>query len=280
MGNIDLHTHSIYSDGTYTPAQLVAYAKERGLSALSLTDHDTIDGLDEARQQADKLSMYFINGVEINSCCYVNSKKINIHVLGYLFSPNEIRPYMQQLKNRRNEHNQAVINALQALEVNIDYTDLNNKAKNTTITNLHFAKALVQNGYAKDIKEALVKYLHKGGVAHVEYCNPPFSEVAQNIHNAGGIVSLAHPAEYPITNIEKEDLIYALTSAGLDGIECIHPSQDTLFAQTLMKLARQNFLLKTGGSDFHGINKEGIDLGVGGDGMLIPESFLLGIGVR
>ena len=83
MQNIDLHMHSIYSDGTYTPAQLVTYAQKKGLSAISLTDHDTIDGLEEARQQSELLGMRFINGVEINSFCYLNNRKINIHVLGY-----------------------------------------------------------------------------------------------------------------------------------------------------------------------------------------------------
>ena len=98
MQNIDLHMHSVYSDGTYTPAQLVTYAKKKGLSALSLTDHDTIDGLDEARRQSEILDIRFINGVEINSFYYLNNRKINIHVLGYTFVAKEIESYMVKLK--------------------------------------------------------------------------------------------------------------------------------------------------------------------------------------
>lgn len=274
MRNIDLHTHSIYSDGTYTPAELVLYAQKRGLSAISLTDHETIDGLDEARERSEILGMCFINGVEINSFCCVNDRKINIHVLGYLFIASEIKAYMAKLKTLRYEHNEAIINALRAIGIDIDYADMDKQAEKSTITRLHFARTLVQKGYAETVKDALCKYLHKGGAAYVEYSNQPFTVVAQIIHDAGGIVSLAHPAKYGLNCLDTESLIRSLTNIGLDAIECIHPSQDVSYTQKIMNLAKQNNLVITGGSDFHGNNDDGIDLGVGGDEMLIPESFL------
>ena len=280
MRNIDLHTHLVYSDGTYTPAQLVSYAQIKGLSAISLTDHDTIDGLDEARQQSEILGMRFINGVEINSFCCVNDRKINIHVLGYLFIPSEIKAYMAKLKTLRNEHNEAMINALRAIGIDIVYADMNPQAENNTITRLHFAKTLVQKGYAENVKDALYKYLHKGGTAYVEYNNQPFSIVIQMIHNTGGIVSLAHLAQYRLTNLETESLVRSLTNNRLDAIECIHPSHDASYTKYIKSLAKKHNLFLTGGSDFHGINDDGIDLGVGGDEMLIPESFLTRLGVR
>ena len=95
MAYIDLHFHSIYSDGTYTPEELLCYAKEKELSAVSLTDHDTIKGLERAEKQSEKLGIRFINGVEINSCCYVRNRLINIHVLGYHFVPEKINEYME-----------------------------------------------------------------------------------------------------------------------------------------------------------------------------------------
>lgn len=104
--------------------------------------------------------------------------------------------------------------------------------------------------------------------------------VAQRIHDAGGIVSLAHPAQYGLDHLETESLIRSLKNNGLDAIECIHPSQDISYTQKIMNLAKENNLALTGGSDFHGIIDDGIDLGVGGDEMLIPESFLTGLGVR
>ena len=280
MSNIDLHTHSVYSDGTYTPIQIINYAKEKGLSAVSLTDHDTIDGLDEARMQAECLGIRFIDGVEINSCCHVDNKTINIHVLGYSFIPSGIKDYMAKLKVMRAEHNIAILRALHAIGIDIDYEELDKQSPKGTITRLNIAKILVQKGYAKTVKDALRRYLHKEGTAYVEAQYQPFSAVAKKIHDAGGVVSLAHPAEYGLSDTDTESLVKCLVEYGLDAIECIHPTQNTEYSQKMIRLSRQYNLLLTGGSDFHGKNEDGIDLGVGGDKMLIPESFLTELHVR
>lgn len=269
--------HSTYSDGTYTPTELVTYAKKKGLSAISLTDHDTIDGLNEARRQAKLQNIRFINGVEINSFYYLNDTRVNIHVLGYLFNSNKMETYMEELKVLRYEHNKAILHALQSIGIELSYADLNMESDKNIITRLNFAKVLVQKRYAETVKEALAKYLHKGGAAFVEYNNHPFSVVAQRIHEAGGIVSLAHPAEYRLSDAETESLVRTLKREGLDAIECIHPSQDSSCSHKLKKYAKQHNLYITGGSDFHGKSEDGIELGVGGDNMLIPENFLRGI---
>lgn len=266
--------HSVFSDGTHTPADLVRYAKQRGLSAISLTDHDTMDGLDETRQHAMSTDIHFINGIEINSYFILNGKRINIHVLGYLFTPEKLTPYTTTLKELRHEHNEAIRNALRKIGIEINYADMNLESENNTITRLNFAKALVQKGYTESVQEALAKYLHKGGSAYVEYNTHPFSIVAQKIHDAGGIVSLAHPAEYKLENADTEFMIDSMIHDGLDAIECIHPSQDTTYTQMLMDIAKTKNLILTGGSDFHGPIGSGIELGCGGDGMMIPESFL------
>lgn len=274
MKSIDLHMHSTYSDGTYTPTELVRCAKDKELSAIALTDHDTIDGLKEARQQAELQNIHFINGVEINSFYYLNDRRVNIHVLGYLFNENDMATYMAELKVLRYEHNKAILHVLQAIGIEISYADLNLESEKNIITRLNFAKVLVQKGYVENVKDALAKYLHKGGAAFVEYNNHPFSVVAQRIHEAGGIVSLAHPAEYGLSDAETESLVLALKNEGLDAIECIHPSQDALYFEKLKNLVKQNNLCMTGGSDFHGKSEDGIELGVGGDNMQIPEIFL------
>ncbi len=274
MPNIDLHMHSIFSDGTYTPAELVAYAKQKRLSALSLTDHDTIDGLDEARQHAISAGIRFLNGIEINSYYILNGKRINIHVLGYQFDSEALKPYTEKLKKLRNEHNDAIRNALQKIGIVINDSDFGLLADKSTITRLNFAKALVRKGYTETVQDALAKYLHKGGAAFVEYNTHPFSTVAQIIHNAGGIVSLAHPAEYKLGNVDTAFMINSMIQEGLDAIECIHPSQNTEFTKMLMDIAERNNLFPTGGSDFHGPNENEVDLGFGGDNMVIPESFL------
>ena len=132
MANIDLHFHSIYSDGTYTPEELLYYAKKKELSAVSLTDHDTIKGLERARKQSEKLGINFINGVEINSCCYVSNRLVYIQVLGYNFVIGKMNEYVKMLKALRDEHNDAIIRALQRIGICIDYADVKKKLKNVS----------------------------------------------------------------------------------------------------------------------------------------------------
>lgn len=280
MSNIDLHMHSVYSDGTYTPSELVAYARQKGLSAISLTDHDTIDGLGEAGLCCKEAGIRFLNGIEINSFFTLNSKRVNIHVLGYAFDFGAIKPATERLKELRHEHNDAIRIALQKQGIEINFSDLSSLSDKNTITRLNFAKALVRKGYAETIQQALANYLHKGGTAFVEYNTDPFPIVAQIIHDAGGIVSLAHPAEYRLGNTDTEFMINSMIQDGLDAIECIHPSQDTAYSMMLMDIAKKKNLSLTGGSDFHGSNDNGINLGIGGDNMTIPESFLSNLRCR
>lgn len=149
MAYIDLHFHSIYSDGTYTPEELLNYAKMKELAAVSLTDHDTIKGLERAGKQSEKLGIKFINGVEINSCCYVGNRLVNIPVLGYNFVIEKMNEYMKILKALRDEQNDAIIRALQKIGICIDYDDVEKQ---------------------------------------FEECSyPSFSVVAQKVHEAGGI---------------------------------------------------------------------------------------------
>lgn len=202
MPYIDLHFHSIYSDGTYTPEELLSYAKKKELSAVSLTDHDTINGLERAQKQSERLGIKFINGVEINSCCYVSNRLVNIHVLGYNFAIEKINAYMKILKASRDEHNEAIIRALQRIGICIEYNDVEKQFEECVMTRMNFARTLVKKGYAATEWEALAKYLHKGGSAYVECNYPSYSTVAQKVHDAGGIVSLAHPAEYGLNDNE------------------------------------------------------------------------------
>lgn len=180
---------------------------------------------------------------------------------------------MAKLKVMRTEHNIAILKALHSIGIDIDYGELEKQSPKGTITRLNIAKILVQKGYAKTVKDALHRFLHKEGSAYVEAQNQPFSVVAKKIHDAGGIVSLAHPAEYGLSDTDTERLVKCLAEDGLDVIECIHPTQNTAYSQKMIKLSKQYNLSLTGGSDFHGKNEDDIDLGIGGDRMLIPGSF-------
>ena len=269
--SIDLHMHSVYSDGALTLAELVVYAKEKKLATISLTDHDTIAGLRDAREAAELAGILFVDGVEINSYYDLSNKRINIHVLGYMFNPGKLEPYMMQLKEVRDEHNEAIQKALSLNGIEICYEDMNLPSEHSMVNRLYFAEALVRKGYAKNVKEALGRYLRKGGIAYVEGDYPPFGEVARKIKEAGGLVVLAHPGEYSLTDEETKYLISELMLQGLDGVECIHPSHSKEYAEKVMGWAKEKGLLVTGGSDFHSM--DGAELGRGGDGMLIPQSF-------
>lgn len=269
--SIDLHMHSVYSDGVWTPVELVKEAKDKQLSAISLTDHDTIAGLQETRKQAELAGIRFVNGVKINSHFDLNNKKRNIHVLGYFFDPEQLEPYMMQLKEVRDEHNEAIRKALRFHGIEISREDMNLPSEHSMVNRLYFAEVLVRKGYAENVKEALAKYLRKGGIAYVEGNYPPFGEVARKIKEAGGLVVLAHPGEYSLTDEETKYLISELMLQGLDGVECIHPSHSKEYAEKVMGWAKEKGLLVTGGSDFHSM--DGAELGRGGDGMLIPQSF-------
>lgn len=214
------------------------------------------------------------NGVEINSCCQVRNRLVNIHVLGYNFVPEKINEYMKTLKVLRYEHNDAIIKALQNIGIWIEYDDIEKPFEECILTRMNFARTLVKKGYASTEGEALSKYLHKGGSAYVECSYPPFSTVAQKVHDASGIVSLAHPAEYGLNDEETEILIENLMDYGLEAIEVIHPSQNSIYSKKLQDIAIKNNLTFTGESDFHGNHDDGIDLGVGGENMMVPDSFL------
>ena len=274
MNYIDLHMHSTCSDGSYTPSELVSYAKLKGLSVIALTDHDTIAGIEEAKNAASIEGIRMVNGVEINSYECIGERRVNLHVLGYFFDPFILEPYMEELKRLRQAHNDAMNEALHRLGIEIEYERMKQQAKERTLTRLNFATALVQGGYADSVEDALVKYLHKGGAAYVEYNFPPFYVTAQRIHEAGGVVSLAHPGQYRMSEDETEKLIQRLTGLGVDAIECIHPSQDTAASERLQHLAKHYGLACSGGSDYHGDNSDGVCLGEGRDGMRIPEWFL------
>lgn len=274
MKYIDLHMHSICSDGSYTPKELVRLAREKGLSDISLTDHDSIDGLKEAEAEARRLGIGFVPGIEMNCFYMIRERRVNLHMLGYGFQPEGLKEYVREVKALRDEHNDAIADALRSHGLAIDYEQIRKQAQDRTITRLNFAQMLVQQGDALSVEDALRRYLHRGGMAYVEYKFHSAPIVIQKLHEAGGIASLAHPVEYGLNEEDLEVLVASLAEHGLDAIECIHPSQNTAESEKIQKLAKQYKLQCSGGSDFHELGTDGIDLGTGGEGMRIPRIYL------
>lgn len=277
MKYIDLHVHSNISDGTFTPTEVVNEAVRSGLSAIALTDHDTVLGLQEARQAAathasNGYEIEIIPGVEISSA--YNGK--DIHILGlYIDDANEtlIRTLEDAVKERE-ERNIKMIHNLNNAGIPITLEALRESEPDAVITRAHFAKYLTENGFTKTRNEAFDKYLGTNGPYYVprQFITP--EDAIALIIQAGGIPILAHPLLYHLSSDELSDLVKKLKSFGLAGIEAIYTSNTGCDESDMRRLARLNNLLISGGSDFHGANKPDISIGEGRGNLKIPYELL------
>lgn len=243
----DLHTHTKASDGTCEPAENVRLAKEAGLAAVAITDHDTVAGVPAARKAAEELGIEVIPGIEVSSV----GRGQDIHVLGY-FVPYEDEAFQERLvslRETRHERNQLLIARLQELGIPITLENVYRRKQGTdkNIGRPHIAEELIELGVVASIDEAFAKYLGKEGAAYV---NPPRITPQQAItliKDAGGAAVLAHPGLY-----DADDLVEELIAFGLDGIEVNHPDNDPDQRARYTAWANEHGLVITGGSDFHG----------------------------
>jgi hypothetical protein len=269
---IDLHTHSTASDGSYSPTDLIRYAKTKGIRALALTDHDCADGLQEAMAAGKETGVEVIPGVEL-SAKFPNG---TMHVLGLFVNPSD-PIFLQQLavlQEARSQRNPKMVKKLQDLEIKITYDEVVAASGGGQVGRPHFARVLMEKGYVKTIGEAFEKYLKNGGPAYVEKERFSPEECITLIHKAGGVAILAHPLTLGLPFEQMDELLERLTTAGLDGMEVYYsvhtPEQTTQYEQ----LASKWGLVATGGSDFHGEYKPKIDLGVGTGNLQVPYSVL------
>jgi len=269
---IDLHCHSTASDGTLSPAQVVQLAADRNLSALSLTDHDTIAGIAEAAAAAQAAGIDFLSGIEISA---EFPHPATLHLLGYGVDPHS--PTLRDLTNTllagRDNRNPKIIAKLQSLNVAITMEEVENEAGGNVLGRPHIAAILVRKGYVSSIKQAFDKYLALGGLAYFdkERLSPP--QAIAMIRQSGGLAVLAHPSQLRTENdAQLETILKNLIDLGLQGIEVYHSDHDAAWVNKSIALARKYNLLQTGGSDFHGTNKKDIDLGLA-HGNAIPRRF-------
>ncbi|GJL75027.1 MAG TPA: 3',5'-nucleoside bisphosphate phosphatase [Nitrosomonas sp.] len=260
MLNIDLHCHSTVSDGVLTPAQLVQRASQRGVKVLALTDHDDVAGLDEACMTAAEENITFINGVEIS----VSWRGRTIHVLGLNIDPN-YQPLFDGLAAIRDGRTQRARNIAAELEkVGIDGSfegAFAHVGARGLIGRTHFARFLIENGYARDMKSVFKKYLVKGkpGYAHHEWA--ALSEAVNWITGSGGNAVIAHPARYNLGKNVLNDLLDDFCALGGTGLEVISASHTQQQVEIFAGHARMRKLLVSCGSDFHGPDESFYDLG-------------------
>lgn len=272
MSFIDLHVHSNASDGTLTPTEIVNLAKEKGLTAIALTDHDTMQGVSEAREAARGSKLEIISGVEI-SCEYRGKE---IHILG-LFLDRDCEELLSKLayyRAKRDERNEKMISNFQEAGIPMTIEELSGGDSNAVITRAHFARYLVEHSYVKKKDEAFKKYLGKKCSFYEtrEYINA--QKAIELIKKAKGISFLAHAYLYKMSDKEIEQMVEELISYGLDGLEVYHSSHNICESRKLLALAKKKGLLISGGSDFHGANKPDIDLSVGRGNLRLPHYIL------
>jgi len=260
LSYIDLHTHTTASDGTLTPRELVSLAVEIGLSAIAITDHDTVGGVEEALSEGRKLGLEVIPGIEISA-----EFEREMHILGYYIdycSP-ILQESLQRLQEFRKRRNPQIVEKLRQLGFLITIEEVEREAGGEIIGRPHIAKALVRKGYVKSIQEAFEYYLSDGKPAYIKKEKLTPQEAIQTILTAGGLPVLAHPKYLALNQDRLGKLIDQLVQWGLKGIEVYYSAHSVGETRRYLALAKKYELLVSGGSDFHGINKPDIRLGRG-----------------
>lgn len=275
MRGIDLHTHSNCSDGTFSVKELMDYAHEKNLSAIALTDHDTVDGLDEGALYVKEKypDMEFVPGIEFST---VEEGK-DVHIVGlYIDHHNtEFTGKLQQFIDSRTERNKKMCKKLsEEAGIPISYEELVSSFPGAVLTRAHYAKFMVDRGYARNRNEVFDKYIGDNCPYYVEREKISPEEAIGYVLEAGGVPILAHPILYHMSDRKLDALVARLKGAGLKGIEAIYSTYSPSEERQIKELAAKYNLAVSGGSDFHGANKPKIDLGTGMGKLFLPEDLL------
>jgi hypothetical protein len=258
----DLHNHSIFSDGTYTPEELVDRAIKNGLKGIAITDHDTIDGLERALKAGVENNFEVIPGIELST----NILGKEVHILGY-FIDTEKQIFLENIKKIgliRENRNKKILEKLSKYNINLTMEELKKEATGNIISKVHIANLLLKKGIVYSKEEAFRSYLGMNGVAYVEKNNFTPKMAVEMLKENGAIASLAHPLLYSKKISEIEKLILELIPLGLTGIESEYSKCSNKEKKEIRELGKKYNLISTGGSDFHGGNRPGIDIGAEG----------------
>ncbi|MGL5000756.1 MAG: PHP domain-containing protein [Cetobacterium sp.] len=255
----DLHTHTTYSDGTFSVQELLKRAKYVGLTGIAITDHDTMEGILEAREIAKNLDLDFISGIEF-SCSY---NGYEIHILGYNLDEKseKLASKLLELKKARRERNEKIIKKLNNLGLKITVEEIETAATGSIVSRAHICNVMMKKGFVYTKGEAFRQYLGSKGAAYVEKGSSSVIEIIELIKECGGVSALAHPSLISDSKEVVEKILDVLVKVGLDGIEVEYSSYSPKDAEYYKSLAKDKNLLSVGGSDFHGENRAGIDVG-------------------
>ncbi|MBR2986766.1 MAG: PHP domain-containing protein [Clostridia bacterium] len=274
---IDLHTHSKASDGSLTPRELVYHAKEAGLSAIALSDHDTTEGLPEAEKAASEVGIELIPAIEFSVISDTET-----HILGLFIekSNQRLRDAIERSQIQRRDRAKITAQKLAALGFDCPCEEALDPKDGTVIGRAHFAKLMVKKGYVSSVKEAFDKYLASGKPAYVGGHVLTDREAIDIIHEAGGVAVLCHPHLIRLSDSDLYVYMQKLVCYGLDAVEGYYTEFTPEMQKTFRHFAKRLGLLLSGGSDFHGANKPTIRIGKGYGNLEIPYSILTALKER
>jgi predicted metal-dependent phosphoesterase TrpH len=245
---IDLHVHTNASDGLLEPAVLVRTVRAADVQIFSITDHDTVDGLEDAWGAAESAGLTLVPGIELSAYW----GKVEFHILGYFIDPVNValRAFLKRTREARHRRLHAMLNRLQAMGIAVPADDVIARARDGNVGRPHLARALAERGFVASTDEAFDRYLGTDKPAYVPRPDVSVQDAIRVIRQAGGIASLAHPGLH-----NRDEAFPDLVAAGLTAIEVYHPKHAFGRAARYRRLARRLNLLVTGGSDFHGASE-------------------------
>lgn len=264
---IDLHTHTTASDGTDTPAELVAMAARLPLRTLAITDHDTFAGHDEAAPLARRAGLELICGIELNTRLERPGlpEGKTVHLLAYWFAgaPDAaFRRWLAEMQASRRDRNERLARRLREMGVEVHLEEV--EAIGHAMTGRpHFARVLMAKGYTSSMEEAFRRYLGEAAPGYVWRQSPSVAEAIARVRESGGVPSLAHPIRLGLRPLEEQEAVATLADEGLMAIEAYHSDHTAVDRERFLHYARDYHLHVTGGSDHHGANKPHIGLGTG-----------------
>lgn len=273
MKTVDLHAHTTASDGSLSPAELIRYASKKGLSAIAVTDHDAVAGLEAAMTEGERLGIQVIPGTELSTS--VDDCTVHLVALFFDWKNETFLRRLSEMAVYREERNYRMMDKLESLGFPVSRKDLETFPEGQILARAHIAQLLIERGYATDLKDALAKYLNKGTPGYVEKEVFRPEECIAMIHECGGLIFVAHLHQIdPRDPAHCVDICRRLLEMGADGLETQYCEFDDTWRQITEDLASEYGCLRSGGSDFHGTMKKGLDLGVGYGDLQVPYSFV------
>ncbi len=243
---IDLHSHTTASDGQHSPAELLSLAASAGVTALAVTDHDTVAGLGEAAEAARAHGVELVPGIEVSA--FVLKKEV--HILGHFVRPDfpELARFSERLRVDREQRMERMVEQMRKLGFPVRMEEVRAIAGSAQLGRPHLARLLVERGWCLDVKEAFDRFLGAGKPAWTDRFKLEGRDAIRLIHRAGGTATLAHPGS---SKLERYDILQ-LAREGLDGLEALHTDHNPSVQEKYLKFAKEFDLVTTGGSDFHG----------------------------